>query len=388
MGYVNETIRPELKRIAPYNSGLTLDEVRKKYHVNTIAKLGSNENPLGPTEKIFAMAPDLANLSRLYPDPQGLVLCQRLAARHGVKPDQIILGNGSEDLIAVICRSVVRTGDDVVTLYPSFPLHEDYTVLMGGSVKRIEVKDNLEVDIPALLLATAATPRMIIFSNPLNPVGTWLTPTDVRALLATHRAESLLVVDEAYAEYAEGPDYPDAVQMLRGHSNDNWVVLRTFSKAYGLAGLRIGYGVVGDPTLCNFFNRARTPFNTNAIAQAAAMMALDDTDHLQQSVLLALSERTRVDMRLRKMGFSIARSKGNFLFFDVKQSAVGASEALLQNGVIVKPWKQEGFQNFIRVTIGSALENDQFLAAVEKLAPTPHTGLYLAPVKTGGTEQL
>lgn len=369
MGFANDIIRPELKRIAPYNSGLTLDEVRQKYHVNTIAKLGSNENPLGPTEKIFNLANELADLSRLYPDPQGRQLCARLAEMHGVKPEQIILGNGSEDLIAVICRSVVRPGDDVVTLYPSFPLHEDYTVLMGGNVNRICVQDDLEVDVPALAAATSDAPRMVMFSNPMNPVGTWLTPADMQSLLASHGANTLLVIDEAYAEYAGGPDYPDAVKMLRDRPNRNWVVLRTFSKAYGLAGLRIGYGIVGEPILCDFLNRARTPFNTNAVAQAAAMLALDDTEHLLQSVKLALNERSRVDARLRELGFVAARSKGNFLFFDVKQDASMASERLLKQGVIVKPWKQEGFRSFLRVSIGYERENAQFLTAIEEFAP-------------------
>lgn len=364
----NDPIRPEVRRISPYNSGLTLDEVRQRYDVANIAKLGSNENPLGPTDRISASITELADLFRLYPDPHGRLLCARLAELHGVRPDQIILGNGSEDLIAVICRSVVRIGDDVVTLYPSFPLHEDYTILMGGNVKRIGVTSELEVDLPALLAATASAPRMIMFSNPMNPVGTWLAPSGIRSLLDTRSMDTLLVVDEAYAEYAAGADYPDTVKMLRDYPNGNWVVLRTFSKAYGLAGLRIGYGVVGDRMLCDYFNRARTPFNTNAVAQAAALVALGDAAHLKKSVQLAVKERARVDCRLRELGFKVARSKGNFLFFDVGRNAAAASESLLREGVIVKPWKQEGFQTFIRVSIGDVRENDQFLAAIEKLA--------------------
>ena len=369
MTYMNDLIRPEVRRISPYNSGLTLDEVRARYRVTTIAKLGSNENPLGPTNTISSIEAGFADLSRLYPDPQGRVLCARLAALHGVEPSQIILGNGSEDVIAVICRSVVRIGDDVVTLYPSFPLHEDYTVLMGGIVKRIGVTSELEIDVAALLAAIESGPRMVMFSNPMNPVGTWLAPPGMRSLLSSQATNTLLVVDEAYAEYAAGADYPDTATMLRDHPNGNWVVLRTFSKAYGLAGLRIGYGIVGDPKLCDYFNRARTPFNTNAIAQAAALLALDDEVHLQKSVSLALRERARVDTRLREMGFNVARSKGNFLFFDVAQNAAAASEWLLQEGVIVKPWKQDGFQTYMRVSIGDVRENDQFLAAVERLAP-------------------
>lgn len=375
MGNTTDLVRPEVMRIPPYNSGLTLDEVRQRYGASRIAKLGSNENPLGPTDRISEIMTGYADLFRLYPDPQGRALCERLAALHDVGPDQIILGNGSEDLIAVICRSVVRAGDDVATLYPSFPLHEDYTVLMGGNVKRIGVDSDLEIDLAALVAGTAAAPRMVMFSNPMNPVGTWLDPSGMQLLLSSHAMDTLLVVDEAYAEYAEGPDYPDTVKMLRNHSNRSWVVLRTFSKAYGLAGLRIGYGIVGDPKLCDYFNRARTPFNTNAIAQAAALVALDDEGHLQKTVKLALDERLRVDSRLRELGFKVARSKGNFLFFDVGRESTAASEELLRQGVIVKPWKQAGFQTFMRVSIGNGSENDQFLAAVEKLASKTNQGV-------------
>ncbi len=368
MDHIFETIRPELRRISPYNSGLTLDDVRQRYDVVEIAKLGSNENPLGPTSRISEIGIGLADMSRLYPDPQGRVLSARLAALNGVQPEQIILGNGSEDLIAVVCRSVVRPGDEMVTLYPSFPLHEDYTTLMGGNVKRVAVTSELEIDVPALLAATASAPRMVMFSNPMNPVGSWLDPASMKSLLAAHPTDTLLVIDEAYAEYAAGPDYPDLVEMLRDSPNSNWVVLRTFSKAFGLAGLRIGYGIVGNPMLSDYFNRARTPFNTNAVAQAVALLALDDARHLRKSVDLAVSERTRVGARLRELGFKVAPSKGNFLFFDVNQDAAAASEVLLRRGVIVKPWKQEGFQTFMRVSVGSVRENDQFLAAVETLA--------------------
>lgn len=373
MEHASDLVRPELRRIAPYNAGLTLEEVRHRYRVTDIAKLGSNENPLGPSKKIMEIGHHIADLSKLYPDPQGRALCERLAALNGVEPNQIILGNGSEDLIGVICRSVVRPGDEVVTLYPSFPLHEDYAVLMGGRVTRVSVTADLEIDIDKLTSSTNAAPRMVMFSNPMNPVGVWLDVSAMRRLLQAHKPNTLLVVDDAYAEYAAGSDYPDTVALLSEQQNDSWVVLRTFSKAYGLAGLRIGYAVVGNPDLANYFNRARTPFNTNAIAQASALMALDDLSHLQRSVELAKRERERVAGHLVSLGYKVARSKGNFLFFKVNQDADSVAELLLQQGVIVKPWKQEGFKEFIRVSIGDERENDQFLAAVENLtaARTP-----------------
>jgi histidinol-phosphate aminotransferase len=275
-------VRDEIRKIAPYNSGMTLKEVRARYSPAVLSKLGSNENPLGASQRALAALRGLNDLVHLYPDPQGQELCSAIACSFDTTPDHIVLGNGSEDLIGVICRAVVRSGDPVVTLYPSFPLHEDYTVLMGGDVERIAVKADLTIDLDNLIEAAGRKPRMIMLSNPMNPVGSWLTRSDFARLIEALDEETVVVVDEAYAEYAKGEDYPSAAHLLRQRMK-NWVVLRTFSKAYGLAGLRIGYGVVGDPELCSYFNRARTPFNTNAAAQLAALAALGDVDHLART---------------------------------------------------------------------------------------------------------
>jgi histidinol-phosphate aminotransferase len=364
MPSVSIPVRDEIRAIAPYNSGLTIEEVRARYDVDEIAKLGSNENPLGPSPKLRGLFSDIGELARLYPDPQGRALCNRLAAAFAVDEHQIVLGNGSEDLIAVICRSVVRPGDVVATLYPSFPLHEDYTVLMGGTIERVTVTPDLDIDLDALLAAIARRPRMLMFSNPMNPVGAWLDHDALARVFEAVDPDTLVVVDEAYAEYAAGADYPSALDMLR-ETSLNWVVLRTFSKAFGLAGLRIGYGIVSSGELCDFFNRARTPFNTNAIAQAAAIAALDDASHLKASVDLALVERARIAAVLGALGYRMAPSKCNFLFIDVRADASQVAEALLKRGVIVKPWKQPGFENFIRVSMGSVTENNQFLHAFQ-----------------------
>jgi len=366
MANSSSPIRQEVRAIPPYNAGLTLEEVRAKYHVNEIAKLGSNENPLGPTPKVRGLFPDIGDLARLYPDPQGRALCARLAADFGVLSNQVVLGNGSEDLIAVICRSVVRPDDAIATLYPSFPLHEDYVTLMGGRVERVWVTEDLTIDTEALLATIARKPRMLMFSNPMNPVGAWLTSSELAMVIAALDPETLIVVDEAYAEYAAGEDYPSAVDMLKD-SGCNWVVLRTFSKAYGLAGLRIGYGIVSDSDLCDFFNRARTPFNTNAIAQVSAITALDDADHLIRSVDIARLERERMATALAAMGYRMAPSKCNFLFIDSRRNSTQLANALLEHGVIVKPWKQPGFDTFIRVSIGSPRENAHFLSTLKSL---------------------
>ncbi len=366
---LSNLIRPEIRALSPYNAGLTIAEVEDRYHPAQIAKLGSNENPLGPSPKIKELFASAHDLLRLYPDPSGRALALEIAHEFQWPEDQVILGNGSEDLIGVICRSVLRPGDRVVTLYPSFPLHEDYSTLMGATVERVEVKQSLEVDVDALVEAIAKGPRLVMFANPLNPVGSWLNPEALQRVIEAVAPDTLLVLDEAYAEYAAGDDYPSAIDLLR-NTDLNWVVLRTFSKAYGLAGARLGFGLTSDSALRGYLDRARTPFNANAIAQATGLIARRDTEHLASGVALALRERDRVAEFLTTRKIRFAPSKGNFLFIDVKSDSVTFAEKLLQDGVIVKPWKQQGYTNFIRVSIGSSEENDHFMQSFDRICPT------------------
>jgi len=357
-------VRPEVLKLSPYNSGLTIAEVVERYAPERISKLGSNESPLGPSPKVAKALEGSSERARLYPDPASRRLRDALATRFGVVPGQVMVGNGSEELLSIIARAVLRPGDRVVTLYPSFPLHEDYAVLMGANVDRVPVREDLMVDVDALVAAVSRPCRLVIFSNPMNPVGSWLGEDELARVLAAADRDTLIVVDEAYAEYASGAGYPSATELLR-RSESSWIVLRTFSKGYGLAGLRIGYGIFGNAALCTLMDRVRTPFNVNAFAQDAAVAALGDDAHLAQVVRLAISERGRVERFLRQAGFQVAASKGNFLFFSCGGNSVAFAEDLLRQGVIIKPWKQPGFENFGRVSIGSVAENSHFMQAVE-----------------------
>ena len=356
-------VRPEVQRLSAYNSGLTIGEVQQRYAPEKISKLGSNENPLGPSPAVTAALVDYVAAPHLYPDPAGRALRHALAAKHGVAAERIILGNGSEDLLSVICRTVLRPDDRMVTLYPSFPLHEDYCTVMGAEVVRVPLTADLTINVDAFIARIAAGPRLVMFANPMNPAGAWLEPEALRRVIAAVPSGTLLVIDEAYAEYAYGDDYLEATDALASVDGD-WIVLRTFSKAWGLAGLRIGYGVVSDAILTSFLDCVRTPFNTNGAAQAAALAALGDISHIEDVVALAKTERDRVQQALTQAGYRTVTSKGNFLFFDTAGSSTAIGEALLAQGVIVKPWKQDGYQSFVRVSIGTPAENDHFLAAL------------------------
>ncbi|WP_112310283.1 aminotransferase class I/II-fold pyridoxal phosphate-dependent enzyme [Pseudogemmobacter bohemicus] len=367
-------LRPELAALSPYNAGLTLAEVAARPGVTRVAKLGSNENPAGPAPEVIAAIREAAAGVGVYPDPAGRDLIAGLAAHHGLDPQLFALGNGSEDLLAVLARAVLRPGDEVVTLFPSFPLHEDYALTMGAKLTRIGLTAAGQIDLPALLAAVARPVRLVLFANPMNPAGVWLDAAALRQVLAAVHPTAITCLDEAYHEYAsvtsggqdEGPDYASAEPLLASHPGP-LVILRTFSKAWGLAGLRIGYAMTNNAGLKRGFDLARTPFNTNILAQVAARVALVHPEAVVQAVALATRERERLADALNSLGLRVLPSRGNFLFVDCGRPAGPVAEALLDHGVIVKPWKQPGFGTWLRVSTGSSPDGDQFLAALARV---------------------
>ncbi len=356
-------LRPELATLAPYNAGLTVEEVARRPGVTRVAKLGSNENPLGPDPAVHqALETALQNVA-VYPDPSGRTLVAALAERHGVAPEQFVLGNGSEDLLAVLARAVLRPGDRVVTLYPSFPLHEDYARLMGAKVTRIGLTDDGRIDVDALVAAVAQPVRMVLFANPMNPAGVWLSPRDLDRVLDAVHPDAVTCLDEAYHEYADGDDYASGEARLASQPGP-LLILRTFSKAWGLAGLRVGYGLTNNTDLKRGLDLARTPFNVNLMAQVAAKTALAHPQSVDEAVALVQQERPRMAAAIETLGLRVLPSKGNFLFFDCGRPSVDLAETLLDQGVIIKPWKQPGYENWLRVSVGTPSDNDLFLAAL------------------------
>ncbi|MDH7799074.1 MULTISPECIES: histidinol-phosphate transaminase [unclassified Beijerinckia] len=357
-------IRPEVAAAPPYNAGMTIDEATRRYGLTKIAKLASGENPFGASPRIAAALAKL-DLS-IYPDPAGLKLRQAIADTLDVAAGKVILGNGSEDLIEIVCRAVLRSGDDMVTLYPSFPLHEIYAGICGARTVRVPIRDDFSIDEQALLDAVARRPRMLMFANPMNPVGSFLDRAGFDRLCQALHPSTVLVIDEAYIEYADPDRFPDALAMLRDLDNP-FIVLRTFSKAYGLAGLRLGYGITSDSEFTEVLDRVRTPFNVNSVAQTSGLVALEDRAHMERSIRHNAVERERVAAALQAAGGRVAPSQGNFLFFSFGSPSTDLAEDLLAHGVIVKPWLQPGYTDFCRMTIGSREANDQFLQAVHAI---------------------
>jgi len=363
-----ESLRAEVRGLPAYNAGLSGEFVRARYGLSHVAKLGSNENPRG------ASAAVLAHLARftttgtlaLYPDPSCSALRALIADRLSVDHEQLLFGNGSEDLLAIAAHTFLAPGDEVITVIPSFGLHIIYPQSVGAKVVTVPMRSDFEFDVNALVAAISPRTRMLIISNPSNPVGCAMDTAEMRRLLSAVSPGTLVLWDEAYFEYASDEHgYPDSLAVLR-ESGLPWLLLRTFSKAYGLAALRVGYGVASAPELAGLMNRVRTPFNINQIAQQAAAVAFGDQAHVAASVADARSGREWMRARLVGLGVSPARSRANFLFFDCGENAAKLAGRMLEDGVIVKPWREPGYENCMRVSVGSAADNALFIESIER----------------------
>lgn len=359
----SDLIRPEVAALPDYNAGLALDRFRAIYGIEARAKLDSNESPLGPSPAAVEAIRHAAAGTGRYPDASDQALRDAIGVENDTPPEAVILGNGSEDLINAIFRTVLRAGDEVVTICPSFGLHEFGAQAVGALVHKIAFLPDWSFPVDGLVRAMGTRTRVLIFSSPSNPAGPAITRDEFTRLIAGVPPHVLVVFDEAYREYLAGDASFDALAMLRD-AGLSWISLRTFSKAYGLAGARVGYGICSDPALTRALRKTRNPFAVNALAGAAALAALQDRDHLQRNVALTVAERSRVAQALHQAGHEVAPSEANFLFFRTPGKAADFVEALRRQGVLIKAWQEEPFLDWARVTISTPAENDIFLQAV------------------------
>lgn len=355
-------LNPHVASLPPYNAGLSVDRARAASGRDDIARLASNENPEGCSPQVLAALASPALQPWRYADPDCIALREALAQRLAVPASHIVAGNGSEELIAATSRAVLVPGAQVLTVVPSFGLHEIEPLAAGASVVKVPMTATLDFDLEALVVALRARPRMVFLSSPWNPVGPGLARSRLQRLLDAVQPGTLLVLDEAYAEYAD-PGSGDNLDLLR-ERDLAWAVLRTFSKAWGLAGLRVGYAVCADERLARAVAAARTPFSVNAAAQLAALAALKDPGWMNASVARLRAERDRVAAVLRQRGWRVAPSQTNFLFVDVGTDSAGVAARLLRDGVVVKAWRETGYTTWLRCTVGLAPDNDRLLAAL------------------------
>jgi len=358
---------PGVKSLNPYQPGKPVDELQREYGVSDVIKLASNENPLGPAPVVLAALQNRFSELARYPDGNGFDLKQALAARHGVDTTQITLGTGSSDPLEFVVRVFVQPGDEVIFSEHAFAMYPIITQAASGSAIVTPAKD-WGHDLDAMRAVVTDRTRVIFIANPNNPTGTWLKGEALQAFIADIPERVMVVVDEAYFEFASDPalgavDYPDTTQWLDRFPN--LMVTRTFSKAYGLAGLRVGYSL-SRPDVANLLNRIRPPFNVNSLALAAACASLNDADHLRRGVMLNTEQMALVTAAVKKMGLTFIPSVGNFVCIDVGEAAK-VYDALLHEGVIVRPVANYGMPRHLRITLGLAEENARFLTALKKV---------------------
>jgi len=357
---------PEYVRaIAPYVGGKPIEEVARELGLDpaNIIKLASNENPRGPSPKVLAAIAGAAGGLTRYPDGNAFALKAALSERLRVRPEQIVLGNGSNDVLELATQAFLRPGDDAVYSQYAFIVYPLATQARGARGIEVRARD-LGHDLAAMRAALTPQTRIVFIANPNNPTGTWLPPAEVQAFVASIPAGVLVVLDEAYNEYLQADEQADSASWIAAHPN--LLVSRTFSKAYGLAGLRVGYGIA-DAGVADMLNRVRQPFNVNSIAQAAALAALADEAYVAESARLNREGLVQLMAGLDAIGVAYLPSHGNFLMVRVADAGKGAApvyEALLRSGVIVRPVANYGLPDWIRVTVGLPEENARFLSAL------------------------
>lgn len=350
-----------IRRIAPYVPGKPIEDLARELALDpsTIIKLASNENPRGPSAAALAAVAAAASELTRYPDGNGFALKAELARRTGLDPAEVVLGNGSNDVLELASQAFVRPGDSTVYAQHAFAVYPLATQARGGL--GIEVPAvAYGHDLPAMRAAITPTTRIVFVANPNNPTGTWIAPAPLEAFIASVPHDVLVVLDEAYNEYLEPADRADSNAWVRRYPN--LLVSRTFSKAFGLAALRVGYGVM-HAAVADALNRVRQPFNVNALAQAAALAALADTAYVDESRALNREGLRELGAGFDALGLSYVRSHANFVLVHVGDAAA-VNAALLAQGVIVRPVANYGLPSFLRVTVGLPAENARFLAAL------------------------
>jgi histidinol-phosphate aminotransferase len=349
-----------VQRLIPYKAGKPIEELERELGLTQIIKLASNENPLGPGKKALeAIASALPELA-LYPDGSGFLLKQALADKYGLDDSQITLGNGSNEILELVARAFLTPEHDAVFSQHAFAVYPIVTQAVGATSVVVPAL-NYGHDLDAMLLAVTEKTRLVFIANPNNPTGTLLSQSSLAQFINALPDSCVCVLDEAYFEFVNDVEAIDSIAWLNDHPN--LLITRTFSKAYGLAGLRIGYGL-SSPQMADILNRVRQPFNNNSLALVAALAALSDDEHLQQTISVNTQGMQQLVEGFKTLSLEWLPSAGNFVLVDLKQAGLPIYEALLRKGVIVRPVGVYELPNHLRISIGTKIENQVFLEAL------------------------
>lgn len=349
-------------KIKPYVPGKPIDEVRRQFRLKNVIKLASNENALGPSKKALAAIKATLDQINRYPDGDCFYLKRKLAKRLRLAPENLIFGCGSDELIVLTLRAFINKGDEVIIARPTFLIYEIASRIAGARIRYVPLRD-LRYDLGAMKRAIGPKTKIIFIANPDNPTGTYVNKKELTSFMRGLPEDLIVYFDEAYYELVEKRDFQNGLKYLNSH---NVIVARTFSKAYGLSGLRIGYGV-SRPQIINYLNRVREPFNVNSLAQAAALAALDDQAHLVRTRRCLRQGKDYLYKNLKKINLSYVESVTNFILVKVGPGAYGIFQKLLRKGIIVRNMRAWGMDNFIRVTVGTMPENRRFIKALKEV---------------------
>jgi histidinol-phosphate aminotransferase len=354
-----DVAKKSVMNIKPYIPGKPIEEVEREYGIKNVVKLASNENPLGPSKlAVKAMVKKLKSVN-LYPESGAYYLRVALAKHLRIKENTLVFGNGSNELLNMIAEAFVSPGDEVMFSALSFMVYHIATDMVGGTAVHIPHKD-FNHDVDAFIKRLSPKTKLIYICNPNNPTGTMINKTDFERLMVAVSPKTIVALDEAYFEYVQDKNFPDGMKYLSKFPN--LIVLRTFSKVYGLAGIRIGYAAA-DPDIIEILERIRAPFNANLVAQAGALAALGDREHVKESLRVNSEGKKYLYAELKKLGIEYIPSHTNFIFIKFKENSKVVFEALLKKGVIIRTQHD----NYARITIGTMKENRKLTDALNAI---------------------
>ncbi len=359
-----ELVADYIKKLVPYVPGKPIEELERELGVKDSIKVASNENPLGPSPKAVQAIKDSLDKINRYPDGNATTLKQKLSQKLGVSPEMIVTGNGSNEVLELLAATFMRPGDHAVVSEHAFVVYDLAVDSRGFEKTVVPPGKNFGHDLEAMAEAVQENTRIIFIANPNNPTGTYADKQQVDRLLESIPDHVIVAIDEAYYDYVNEPDYPDAVELVK--SGADVVATRTFSKLYGLAALRIGYGVMSEEK-AGYVNRVRQPFNTNMLAQAAAEAALDDLDFVERVKGLNKEGMNYLEKEFKRLGIEYVPSVANFILFKAPGDAGELYEKLLRKGVITRPMQGYRLPQWMRVTTGVQEENQRFIQAMEEL---------------------
>jgi len=359
-----DNIKPEINSIAVYKTGkpaaLSMNDVKTK----TYTKLSSNENPLGTSKEVLKVIKNSIDNLNIYPDGNSSDVKQALSDFYKINPDNIIIGNGSEEIIDMLINIMISPGEEVIFANPTFIKYEITVKKFSGICIKVPLNDQFQHDLNEMYLRINEKTKVIFICNPNNPTGTVVDKEELKSFIKKVREDILIVIDEAYYEYMSDASDPKIFELIKKH--ENVVLLRTFSKAYGLAGLRVGY-CIAQPQLITILNKVRNPFNVNTLAQTAASAALNDQQHVSDSKEFNEAGKLFLYKHLNKIGYQYIATEANFMMINVKTDSEKVYRLMLEEGIVIRPGNSLGLPNWIRVTIGRIEDNKKIIKILKKV---------------------